>query len=492
MMTNDNDDLAALVSSLALARVLCVGDVMVDRFVHGEVERISPEGPVPVLRHGHVETAPGGAANVARNVGSLGAVCTLVSVVGDDTAARDLAVELRESTSLNVRFVVDPSRPTTLKTRFVSQGHQLLRVDDEVKTDVDDSVAAELLEYIRDELHQHDVMVLSDYAKGVLTPVVVVAAIEAARALGKAVIVDPKARDLSRYAGARLVTPNSAETTLISGIQPVSDEAAERAGQRILDTYRLDGVLITRGAGGMTLLDRDGSAVHVAAHTRDVFDVVGAGDTVVSMLATALAVGASASDAVRLSNVAAGVVVAKRGTSVVTRTELLDEIESAAAATSTPLAGSDAELEAIVERKRAHGARIGFTNGVFDIVHPGHLSLLEFAKEACDFLVVAINSDASVRRLKGPTRPINAECDRAAVVGGFGAVDAVVVFDDDTPLRLISLIRPDVLVKGADYAESEIVGGDVVRSYGGTILRAEIVGGKSSTRIIQQIAKEVK
>lgn len=468
-------------------RVLCVGDVMLDRFVHGRVSRISPESPVPIIQVGATESVPGGAANVGRNISALGGRCTLVGAVGRDPVGGELAALLSACGRIDPVLVIDTSRPTIEKTRFVAHGQHLLRADREEAGDVSAEAGRDIVARIAERIAAHDVLILSDYAKGVLTDAVIAAVIDLARRAGVPVVVDPKSARLGRYAGATVVTPNATEATLATGIDITEDADAERAGRAALDASGIENILLTRSERGMTLVSRDGHAAHLPASAREVFDVVGAGDTVVATVALCLAAGLELGEAARVANAAAGLVVGKHGTATVNRTELADELSRLSRIGLSPsLVKVVTTDHAMLQREQweRDGLTVGFTNGCFDILHVGHVSILEFARAQCDRLIVGVNSDASVARLKGPTRPINREDDRSRILGAFGFVDAVVVFDDDTPYKLIAQLQPDVLVKGSDYTVEQVIGHDIVQARGGRVVTFDLVPGRSTTGII--------
>lgn len=471
--------------------MLCIGDVMLDRFVAGQVKRISPESPVPVLSITGTTSFPGGAANVARNVASLGGLCTLVSVVGRDAVAAELRRGLDDIEGIRCDFCVSEDRPTSEKVRFVAHGQHMLRADTEVSTPIGSSTAGAVLEAIGRLAAAHDVMVLSDYAKGLLTDDVVHGAIALAAQHGLPIVVDPKSVDLRRYAGATVITPNSKEVFDATGIDPTDEDArAELAGAAIMNNAGVKSVLLTRAHRGMTLVEADRAALHIEASAREVFDVVGAGDTVIATLSLALGAGLDLAEAARLANFAAGVVVGKRGTATVTQTELADEVLRLNRGSLQALQNkimSRAEAAALAQTWRKNGFAVGFTNGCFDILHVGHLSILTFSRQNCGRLIVAVNSDASVKRLKEPGRPINSENDRAMVLAALSVVDAVVIFDEDTPLQMIEELNPDVLVKGADYTIDKIVGAEHVMSHGGKVLMCDLVPGKSTTRVVNTL-----
>ena len=481
-----------VVDKLSDVRVLCIGDSMLDRFVYGQVNRISPESPVPVLSVSLTQSFPGGAANVARNIASLGGLCTLVSVVGADAVARELTQIMGIIEGVRCEFCVNSDRPTSEKIRFVAQGQHMLRTDAEVTDPIDSLTAKALVESIETLASSHDVMVLSDYAKGLLTDEVVRSCIAIAERLGIPIVVDPKTVDLERYRGATVITPNSKEAMDATGIDPTEAQSAERAGLAILASAGVEAVLLTRSHRGMTLVRGGEPAEHIGASAREVFDVVGAGDTVIATLSLALGAKVSLPEAARLANFAAGVVVGKRGTATVTQTELADEVLRLSHGSLQALQDKIMSRKDAVELARTwrkNGFKVGFTNGCFDILHVGHLAILTYSRHNSGRLVVAVNSDASVKRLKGAGRPINPENDRAMVLAALSVVDAVVVFDEDTPLELIEALNPDVLVKGADYTVENVVGAKHVLAQGGRVLTCELVPGKSTSRVVNVLRR---
>ncbi len=485
----DRSDLAGLIERFALARVLVVGDVMLDRFVYGEVERISPEAPVPILRVGHREAMLGGAGNVARNLAALGATTHFIAVIGDDEAGRQVAELAADLPGAASALLTDPARATAIKTRYVAGSQQVLRADLESGPALAGKVETALLRKIEAAVKKVSAVVLSDYGKGALTGRIIAGAIAAAKRAGIPVLVDPKGEDYRRYKGARLVTPNRKELAEASRMATGGDGEIVAAARRIAKKCGIAGVLATRGAAGMTLADGGRKARHLPADGREVFDVSGAGDTVIAVLAAAIAAGAEPIDAARLANVAAGIVVAKTGTAVASADEIANALHSQDLMEgSGKLAGIE-ELQRRVEGWRKAKLKIGFTNGCFDLLHPGHVSLLAQARVACDRLIVGLNSDASVTRLKGKGRPVQSEAARATVLGSLASVDAVSIFADDTPLGLIEALRPDVLVKGADYTLSKVVGAKLVQSYGGKIVLARLAPGHSTSATIRKLGK---
>lgn len=460
------------------AAVLVVGDVMLDRYWYGGTSRISPEAPVPVVKVTRTEDRPGGAANVALNIAALGAQALLIGVTGKDEAAAALAEQLH-SVGVQTDFQQIDGQPTIVKLRAMSRQQQLLRMDFEESFAVD---AAALQRQVERRLDGVRVMVLSDYGKGSLVNHQQL--IKAARARGVAVLADPKGTDFSIYRGATLLTPNQAEFEAVAG--PCADEQQllER-GLAMLQELDLKALLVTRGEQGMTLIRSDQPAVHLPARAREVFDVTGAGDTVISTLATALAAGQELPEAMHLANVAAGIVVGKLGTATVSAPELRRAVQGELRHGRGMLGLQ--QLQAAVADAKARGERVVFTNGCFDILHAGHVHYLEQARELGDRLIVATNDDVSVTALKGPGRPINSVERRMAVLAGLGAVDWVTSFSEDTPIPLLELLQPDVLVKGGDYGVDAVVGGDIVRAYGGEVRVLGLVENSSTTAIVEKI-----
>ena len=474
---------ANVISRLAQARVVVVGDVLLDRFIEGKVNRVSPEAPVPVLNHGAERHLLGGAGNVAANLVAYGATARLVGVVGDDAGAIAIKALCAAAEGLDCRLVTVRHRPTTVKTRYLAGWHQLLRVDAEDASPLPAEVVDELLAATATAMEDAACVVLSDYAKGVLGSDTIPALIDLARQRGIPVIVDPKKTDAAIFAGATLLTPNADEMARFAGMRIGSDAEAEEAGRRLLAAVGVDAVLITRGEHGMTLCRRDEPPLHVPAESHRVFDVTGAGDTVIATLSAALAAGLAIDDAVRLANAAAGVAVTKPGTATVSPQELGRAL--GAVATANVVTPEDARAQVAAWQRQ--GLRVGFTNGCFDLLHRGHLHSLEQAARRVDRLVVGVNTDASTGRLKGPGRPVQVLDTRAAVLAALRHVDLVVPFDDDTPAAIIETVAPDVLFKGADYAEADVVGGDFVKARGGRVELLPLLAGHSTTATVGRL-----
>ncbi|MCW8914324.1 MAG: D-glycero-beta-D-manno-heptose-7-phosphate kinase [Magnetovibrio sp.] len=483
-------NLTDLIDQLGTAHVLCVGDVMLDRYVSGTVERISPEAPIPVLRIEKQSAMLGGAGNVVNNISALGGGARFVAVVGDDDAGREVQYLVKSLDTITADLVIDCARKTTLKTRFVGGTQQLMRADTETTDAMREGLEAQVLDQVSSLGNGFGAVILSDYGKGFLSDAVIACVIETANKAGVPIIVDPKGVDYSRYKGADLVTPNKKELSEATQMPVATDEDVIAACQHLMNTCGLKGVLATRSAEGMTLVStRLDQPQHLTAQAREVFDVSGAGDTVVATMALALAAGANMVDAASLANTAAGIVVAKSGTATVSAPELSRALHhqdiGEAEAKLADLDQADIQLN----KWRGQNLKVGFTNGCFDLLHPGHISLLTQARGACDKLVVGLNSDTSVRLLKGETRPVQTEASRAAVLGALSVVDLIVIFSDETPLQLIESLKPDVLIKGSDYTIDTVVGADIVQSYGGKVVLAELVDGQSTTNTIARMGQ---
>ena len=460
-------------------RVLVAGDLMLDRYWHGGTARISPEAPVPVVHVQSEEARAGGAGNVALNLAALGVQTTLSGVTGDDATAADLDALLRAA-GVDNRFLRHPTAPTITKLRVVSRKQQLIRLDFEDAFEA--TGAADLLPLLQPAFADARVLVLSDYAKGALRDPQPL--IQAARAAGLQVLVDPKGHDFGRYRGATLATPNLSEFEAVVGRCAGEDDLVARGRQLARDSG-IDALLVTRGEDGMSLIPAEGEPLHLPARARDVFDVTGAGDTVIATLAAGVAAGLALPQATALANIAAGLVVGKLGTATVSVSELrraLHETEG----NGRGVLAEPRLLQAIADA-RAHGERVVMTNGCFDLLHAGHVAYLEQARNRGDRLLVAVNDDESVRRLKGAGRPVNSVQNRMAVLAALAAVDWVVPFSEDTPERLIEQVLPDVLVKGGDYRPEDIVGYRQVTGNGGTVEVLDFLDGCSTSDMISRV-----
>src|SRR6202048_2371211 len=482
-------DFDALSNAMASQTVLCVGDLMLDEFVYGEVSRISPEAPAPVIAVQRSDTNIGGAGNVARNIASLGARCILAGLIGEDDAATELKAQFSQQSLIETVLICDPSRPTTRKVRFVSEhfSTHMLRADWELASPASGDIEQKLIDAIVPLLPRADIVLLSDYAKGVLTARVIRNVIDGACKLGKRVIVDPKSANFAIYRGATLLTPNRKELAEATHSRADTKRSIEDAARDAMQLADCEAMLVTQSEHGMTLVPRKGEAIHVPAHPVRVRDVSGAGDTVAAVLAVALAAGADWETALRMANAAAAVAVSKKGTAIVTSSELRRKIlPHAFLAAEEKIIAAGGELAPHLQDWRRQGLRIGFTNGCFDILHPGHVKVLTAARGACDRLIVGLNSDASAKRLKGDGRPVQDERARAEVLAALEAVDLVVIFEEDTPLNLITQIRPSVLVKGGDYAREQVIGHEIVAANGGEIVLVDILEGFSTTSLVRR------
>jgi D-beta-D-heptose 7-phosphate kinase/D-beta-D-heptose 1-phosphate adenosyltransferase len=473
--------LLATLNRCAGASIAVVGDLMLDEYIDGIVERISPEAPVPIVRAQGNELRLGGAANVARQIAALGAKVFLVGVVGDD-AAGHAVLRLCEESGIGTQGILTAAnRQTTRKLRVLGQSQQLLRIDWEDREPCSEANSAALLASVRNSAAR-DALILSDYAKGVLTAPFTLQLLRERGADTRTIVVDPKHRDWSRYRGAKILTPNLRELSEAAALSldPADLPGIARAARAQVHHGGFEALVVTLGPRGMLIVGADGSELPIPALKRAVYDVTGAGDTVTAVLTACLATGASIADAARIATAAAGIAVGEIGAVAVPSARIAAELSGTA---SSKLL-TRAALLARVKQWRASGQRIVFTNGCFDLLHPGHLSLLNFAKGLGDILVLAINSDAAVRRLKGPGRPVVAEHDRAAMLGALACVDAVTIFDEDTPLECIRCVQPEVLVKGQDYRIDEVVGRDIVEAGGGRVVLAPLLPDYSTTALL--------
>jgi len=464
------------------AKVLVVGDLMLDRYWHGASSRISPEAPVQVVNVGQIEERPGGAGNVALNIASLGSSATLIGITGEDEAASALQTKL-SAANVHCDFESVSDLPTITKLRIISRQQQLIRLDFEEH--FKGRGVAGMCARMSNHINGSGAVILSDYAKGTLDDIQ--SLIQIANEHNVPVLIDPKGNDFSRYQGATLITPNLSEFEAVVGVCEDEQQLVDK-GRALLKQYQWQALLITRGEHGMTLLRQDQPELHLPALAREVFDVTGAGDTVIGTLASALAAGSEIEEAVALANVAAGIVVVKLGTATVSAHELRRKLRTLGD-TGTGVM-SEQQLAMVVEEAKVHGEKIVMTNGCFDILHAGHVAYLQQAKALGDRLIVAVNSDESVRELKGDGRPVN-PCDRRmSVLAALGSVDWVVEFSEETPQRLITEIMPDVLVKGGDYKIEQIAGAKEVLEKGGEVEVLDFLDGVSTTKIIESMSKD--
>ena len=467
-------------------RVALIGDLMLDCYISGEVRRISPEAPVPVLQVSAQRSVAGGTANVAANLAALGLQVGVVGVVGNDEARQELITVMATGGAIDCSTIVTVTgRQTTRKLRIIGAHQQIVRVDQEDAAPLAAEHEAAIIMAARAAIEECDVVVVSDYGKGVCSDAVLAAVMAHAAEKGRPVLVDPKRTDFAAYRGAAVITPNRKELSDATRLPCETDAEAAVAARRAQEASGA-AILLTRSEKGISLFPLQGEPLHLATVAQDVFDVSGAGDTVIAVLAASTAAGIPLADGIRMANHAAGIVVSKLGTACVTR----DELAASLAAESASPSVNDGRLldrdEAVVQRWAWAKEKlvVGFANGCFDLLHPGHVSLLQQAAASCDRLVVALNSDASVRRLKGPSRPVQDERARALVAGAIRGVSAVTIFNEDTPLDLITALKPDILVKGEDYREDQVVGGDIVRARGGRVMLARLEAGHSTSRLV--------
>lgn len=487
-------DLIDLVQRLGQPRVLVVGDVILDRYVWGDAERISQEAPVILLRADKREERLGGASSVATMLRALGARVALAGVIGADADAARVRQALTDLSIDHEGVVPAPDRPTTVKERYIGRAQhrhpqQMLRVDYEVRNAIVREVEDELAKVIAHQLRRTDLVLISDYDKGVCTPGLLAQTIAAARSCGLRVLADPiRGHDYRKYHGCSAVTPNRLEAGLATGRTIRTTDEARDAAAVLREQLDLEAAVVTLDKDGMVLAHRDGRRQVFPTRPRQVYDITGAGDMVLSVLGIALAAGADYDDAIRLANIAGGLEVEKIGVATVTRDEMLRDLLQPGPTGTHKLLPRDL-LRYEIESRRRLGQRVAFTNGCFDVLHAGHIAYLNEARAQADLLIVGLNSDASVRAIKGNGRPVNSVADRTEVLAGLQAVDYVVIFDEPTPLTLIQELRPDVLVKGADYRKHEVVGGELVESYGGRVHLAPFRAGYSTTGIIEKMAK---
>lgn len=483
----DISDIETFLAKSANIKAVVVGDLMLDEYLWGATERISPEAPVPIVNVGREDLRLGGAGNVVNNLRVLGAQVALASVLGDDHDGEVIRERLQRAQVDVDALVHDHRRTTSRKTRILSGNQQMMRIDRESTQEVGPQVEAQLLQKLSLKIAAADVIYLSDYGKGVLSKTLIQGIIEQAKKHKTPVIVDPKGTDYTRYCGATLLTPNRKEASLATGINIKDHNTLCAAGAQILALAQLEALVLTRSEQGMSIFQHNAEPVHLPTRGREVYDVSGAGDTVLTVVGLGLAAGFSLEQAAFMANIAAGVVVGKVGTSTASPAELVEAAGFLIAGSQTKICDPHA-LQIVLRRLRQMGRKVVFTNGCFDILHAGHVSYLQRARELGDLLVLGLNSDASVRRLKGETRPLVPEADRAVILAALACVDYVVIFEEDTPLELISLLQPDVLVKGNDYTEDEVVGAELVRQWGGRVALMPFVTGRSTTALVSKIS----
>ncbi len=466
----------------AAGHILVIGDLILDEYIFGDVNRISPEAPVQIVEQHSENFTLGGAANVAHNLATIACSVDMLGVVGDDTQGRRLVSLLQEKGIETSSLYIDPTRPTTAKLRIIAGNQQIVRVDNEVKTPISPEARQWLLQEVKEKLKKADALILSDYQKGVLTPELCRNIIAEAKKEGILIIADPKGKDFSKLKGVDIITPNKKELAVAT-----PDHLDEEASVKYLfEKLQLKNILLTRGEEGMRLYSREKPAFNIQTTAKEVYDVTGAGDTVVSVLAMALTTGLNLEASCKLANCAAGIVVGKLGTSTITIEELLGALKEYEGGEKGKIVPASL-IGSVSLFLRNHQKKIVFTNGCFDIIHYGHISYLQEAGSRGDILIVGLNSDASVRRLKGESRPVVGQEERASVLAALNCIDYVVIFDEDTPQKLIASIKPDVLVKGGDYTPEQVVGREEVEKAGGRVEIIPLVEGLSTSNIVQRI-----
>ena len=482
------------VGQLAGRKIVLLGDLMLDRYLYGNADRLSPEAPVPVLRFHHEESALGGAGRVAAGITALGGICRMVAILGEDPAGQEMSRQLEACHTDISQLITMPSRPSISKVRLIGMAQHrhpqpMMRVDYEDASPIDAATEARVIDHIEQLLGDADALCIEDYNKGLVTETVCREAIARARKRGLPVLVDPgPISDFSKYTGASVLKPNRPETALASKLPMDKPEDYQVAAEWLLENLKLEAATITLDRHGVFLASRDGKRQWIQSRERKVYDVTGAGDTFLATLALARASGSNWIEAATLANVAGGLECEKFGSIPITPGEIIQELMHESHRSMGKVRTVEQLLPELAQH-RARGQRIVFTNGCFDLVHTGHVQYFRFARSQGDLLVVGINTDASIRRLKGPKRPILCQEDRMGVLEGLESIDYLVLFEHDTPLELIQAIRPDVLVKGQDYTKDKVVGADVVEGYGGTVALAPLAEGRSTSNLIQRIVE---
>jgi len=468
-------------------KILCIGDLILDHYVHGDIDRISPEAPIPILKANDKNyNILGGCGNVARNICSANNKCHLISIVGKDDDGLRLKEIIRRIKNLTSNLIVDPVRCTTKKTRYVCENQQILRVDKEMENPISTAIELKIIKLLKKKINDCNVIVLSDYNKGVLTNNLIKRIIKIAKDYKKILIVDPKKKDFSVYAGATFITPNLKELKAATNTLGISTKSNEnglvlKLSKKIINKFDFKAVITTRSSNGISVVTDVGSFFHLPSEAKEVFDVSGAGDTVLAYLSSSISKGESLESSIKISNVAAGLAVAKFGTSVVS----IDEIENTKQIKNNKVV-THQDISKIL-RDYDGEKIIGFTNGCFDLLHTGHISYLKSAKQKCDLLILGLNSDESIKKLKGKNRPIVEQKDRVEILSSFPFVDKIVVFEEATPIKLIKKIKPNVIFKGKDYKKKDVVGFYESKKWQGKVILIDFVENKSTTNLIERI-----
>ena len=472
-------------------KVLCVGDLILDHYVHGNIDRISPEAPIPVLKADDRNyNILGGCGNVARNICSANSKCHLISIVGNDNDGLKIREIIKEIKNLTFNLIIDKNRCTTKKTRYVCENQQILRVDNEIESPISEVLETKIIKLLKNKINDYDVIVLSDYNKGVLTDTLIKKIIKIAQHFKKILIVDPKKKDFSVYAGATFITPNfkelkSSVNTFNINSKNNDDNLVIKLSKQIINKFKFKAVITTRSSDGISVVTDVGSFFHLPSEAKEVFDVSGAGDTVLAYLSTSISKGKSLESSVKISNIAAGLAVGKFGTSVVSIGEVdnIKQIKNIKVVTNQNLSKALKDYDS--------NKIIGFTNGCFDLLHTGHISYLKSAKQKCDILILGLNSDESIRKLKGKNRPIVEQKDRVEILSSFPFIDRIVVFDEVTPIKLIKRIKPNIIFKGKDYKKKDVVGFRESKKWQGRVILIDFIKNKSTTNLIERIKTSV-
>ena len=472
-------------------KVLCVGDLILDHYVHGNIDRISPEAPIPVLKADDRNyNILGGCGNVARNICSANSKCHLISIVGNDNDGLKIREIIKEIKNLTFNLIIDKNRCTTKKTRYVCENQQILRVDNEIESPISKVLETKIIKLLKNKINDYDVIVLSDYNKGVLTDTLIKKIIKIAQHFKKILIVDPKKKDFSVYAGATFITPNfkelkSSVNTYNINSKNYDDNLVIKLSKQIINKFKFKAVITTRSSDGISVVTDVGSFFHLPSEAKEVFDVSGAGDTVLAYLSTSISKGKSLESSVKISNIAAGLAVGKFGTSVVSIGEVdnIKQIKNIKVVTNQNLSKALKDYDS--------NKIIGFTNGCFDLLHTGHISYLKSAKQKCDILILGLNSDESIRKLKGKNRPIVELKDRVEILSSFPFIDKIVVFDEVTPIKLIKRIKPNIIFKGKDYKKQDVVGFRESKKWQGRVILIDFIKNKSTTNLIERIKTSV-
>jgi len=459
---------------------------MLDRFVYGDVDRISPEAPIPVFNTQSEKLMLGGAGNVASNLSGLGAKTRFIAVIGNDPAGQNIKRLITKILNTKATLIREKGRRTSIKTRYIAAGQQIMRADDETVSPIKKETKNQIINLVKSELNNCNALIIADYAKGILTPEMNKQLIRLAKKAKIPIIVDPQGHDYGPYTGADIITPNRKELSLATNLPADNDKQIRFAANKLISENNIKSVLATRSGDGMTLINSK-SFNTFKAEAQEVFDVSGAGDTVVATIGAGLAAGIELKQAVNLANVSAGIVVAKTGTAVAYASDIIKDLEKRKPLSKNPIIFNSKSFINITNIWRTKNLKIGFTNGCFDLLHLGHITTINTAKEACDKLIVGLNSDSSIRRLKGKQRPIQSEAVRAQILSSLRDVDAVVIFSQDTPEKIITSLKPDVFVKGADYKINNIPEAKIVKAYGGRIILAKILKGHSTTKTISRL-----